>query len=103
MRVRSKVKRVGSSARISVFRSLSHIYAQIIDDVKHVTITSCSSVEIKDTPGDKKAVAHAVGKELAKRAAQHGVQKAYLDRGKFKYHGRVQALADGLREGGLSI
>jgi large subunit ribosomal protein L18 len=103
MRVRNKVKKCGSSQRISVFRSLNHIYAQIIDDNVHATVTSCSSLELKNLDGDKKAVAHAVGKELAKRAHQQGIQQAYLDRGKFKYHGRVKALVDGLREGGLSI
>ena len=103
MRVRSKLKRCGSAARISVFRSLNHIYAQVINDANHATVASCSSLEIKNTKGDKKAVAHAVGQELAKRASAQGVTEAFLDRGKFKYHGRVQALADGLREGGLSI
>jgi large subunit ribosomal protein L18 len=103
MRVRNKVKQCGSLQRVSVFRSLNHIYAQIIDDTAHATLTSCSSLELKDLEGDKKAVAHAVGKELAKRAHQQGIQKAFIDRGKFKYHGRVKALVDGLREGGLSI
>ncbi len=103
MRVRSKVKQHGTSQRVSIFRSLNHIYAQIIDDNAHATLTSCSSLELKNLEGDKKAVAHAVGKELAKRAQAQGIEQAFLDRGKFKYHGRIKALADGLREGGLSI
>lgn len=103
MRVRARLKKNCSPIRVSVFRSLNHIYAQVVDDTKHVTITSCSSLELKELQGDKKAVAHSVGKELAKRAQQHGVQNAYLDRGQFKYHGRIEALAQGLREGGLSI
>ena len=102
MRVRSKLKRCGSAVRVSIFRSLNHIYAQIINDTNHATLASCSSLEI-DTKGDKKTVAHAVGQELAKRAGNQGITHAFFDRGKFKYHGRVQALADGLREGGLNI
>ena len=103
MRVRNRLKQCGTAARISVFRSLNHIYAQIINDNTHATLASCSSLELKNIQGDKKAAAHEVGKELAKRAQQQGVKEAYLDRGKCKYHGRVQALAEGLREGGLSV
>jgi large subunit ribosomal protein L18 len=102
MRTRSRIKRNLSVPRVSVFRSLSNIYAQVIDDSLQKTVASCSSLEIK-AKGDKKAVAHAVGIELAKRALAQGVEKAVFDRGRFLYHGRVAALADGLREGKLQI
>jgi|SRR5579872_1632340 len=103
MRVRAKVKRYGMPPRVSVFRSLSHIYAQIIDDMTHHTIAACSSLEMGDIKGDKKAVAHATGLELAKRAKAKGVDTVVFDRGRFKFHGRVKSLADGLREGTLSF
>lgn len=103
MRVRAKVKRYGMPPRVSVFRSLNHLYAQIIDDMKHHTIVSCSSQELSDVKGDKKAVAYAVGLELAKRAKEKGVDAVVFDRGRFKFHGRVKSLADGLREGTLKF
>jgi large subunit ribosomal protein L18 len=88
--------------RISVFRSLKHIYAQIIDDIKGATIVSCSSMTLNVT-GDKKAQAYLVGKELAKLAQAKGIEKAFLDRGSSRYLGRVVSLAEGLREGGIII
>ena len=101
LRVRNKFKT--GLPRVSVFRSLNNIYVQIIDDSTHSTLTSCSSLELKDVKGDKSAVANAVGKELAKRATEKGIAVAVFDRGRFLYHGRVKALAEGLREGGLKI
>ncbi|EKE05167.1 MAG: 50S ribosomal protein L18P [uncultured bacterium] len=89
--------------RVSVFRSLKYIYAQVIDDINSTTLVSCSSLELKNLKGDKKAIANAVGKELAKRAQEKGITTAVFDRGSFLYHGRVKALAEGLREGGLNI
>lgn len=89
--------------RISVFRSLKHMYAQVIDDVKGVTIASCSTLSLDKIEGDKKAQAYLVGKELAKLAQAKGVQKAFLDRGSSRYLGRVASLAEGLREGGIII
>jgi len=103
MRVRAKVKRYGMPPRVSVFRSLKHIHAQIIDDMNRQTIASCSSLELSDVKGDKSAVAHAIGLELAKRAKAKGVDAVVFDRGRFKFHGRVKALADGLREGTLKF
>lgn len=100
-RVRNKMDK--NMPRVSVFRSLNHIYAQIIDDNAHATLTSCSSLELKNQKGDKKAVAHAVGVELAKRARDKNIEAAVFDRGSFLYHGRVKSLAEGLREGGLHI
>lgn len=100
-RVRSALK-VSSLPRISVFRSLNNIYAQLIDDVAHATLAQCSTRELKPS-GDKKAQARAVGLELAKRIKSKGIEAAKFDRGRYLYHGRLAALADGLREGGLKI
>ena len=103
MRVRSRIKRYGMPPRVSVFRSLKHMYAQIIDDMNDATLVSCSSLELDSTQKDKKAVAYAVGIELAKRAKEKGIDSVVFDRGRFKFHGRVKALADGLREGTLKF
>ena len=101
-RIRSRFKGL-ELPRVSVFRSAKNIYAQIIDDRQQKTLVSCSSLELKDLAGDKKAVAYAVGRELAQRAINTAITKVVFDRGSFLYHGRVQALAQGLREGGLEI
>ena len=103
LRVRAKVKRYGMPPRVSVFRSLNHLYAQIIDDMNQHTIASCSSLEMDNLQGDKTEVARAIGLELAKRAKAKGVETVVFDRGRFKFHGRVKALADGLREGTLKF
>lgn len=102
-RVRAAIKLHSDLLRVSVFRSLNHIYAQIIDDSAGKTIASCSSIDLKKASGDKKAVAHIVGLELAKKAKEQGITAAVFDRGSFLYHGRVKSLAEGLREGGLKI
>ncbi len=102
LRVRSKLK-TSVVPRIAVFRSLKQIYGQVIDNVTRSTIVSCASSNIKEVTGDKKAVAHAVGKELAKRAKEKGIDHAVFDRGRYKYHGRLQAFAEGVREGGIKI
>ena len=101
MRVRKRM--TGNLPRVSVFRSSSHIYAQIIDDNLKTTLISCSSLELKKTDGDKKAIALAVGQELAQRALSSGIKAAVFDRGRFLFHGRVKSLAEGLKEGGLQI
>jgi large subunit ribosomal protein L18 len=103
LRVRNKVKAHSSLPRVSVFKSLNQIYVQIIDDNAHKTVANSSSLTLKKSTGDKKAVAKAVGLDLAKKAKAAGIESACFDRGPFKYHGRVKALADGLREGGLKI
>ena len=103
LRVRRRLKGDRVLPRVSIFRSLNHMYAQVIDDAAHATLASCSSLELKDLTGDKKAVAHSIGIELAKRAQEKGVSSVVFDRGRFLYHGRVKALADGLREGGLTV
>ena len=89
--------------RVSVFRSLKHIYAQLIDDNQQKTLASCSTLELKKEKGDKKTVAHNIGLALAKKAKDLGITEAIFDRGRFLYHGRVKALAEGLREGGIKI
>ena len=89
--------------RISIFRSAKHIYAQLIDDKTHNTVASCSSLEMKDLKGNKQEKAGAIGQELARRALEKGVEKACFDRGSFLYHGRVKALAEGIRQGGLKV
>jgi large subunit ribosomal protein L18 len=107
-KVRRNVRRAaGSRARLSVFRSSKHIYAQVIDDAKGETVASASSLE-KDMRGELKtganvAAAKAVGKRLAERAAAKGVKDVVFDRGGYLYHGRIKALADAAREGGLNF
>jgi large subunit ribosomal protein L18 len=103
-RIRKRVVGSAERPRLSVFRSASHIYAQIIDDVRGVTLVSASSRE-KLTPegSGKTAVSTAVGRLLAERAKQNGVEKVCFDRGGYLYHGRVKALADGARAGGLQF
>ena len=102
LRVRNRLDK-GALPRVSVFRSLNNVYGQIIDDNTHTTIASCSSLTLKDVNGDKKEIASAVGKELAKRAKDKGIDRVMFDRGSCKYHGRVKAFADGLREGGVQV
>ncbi len=101
--LRSRSSLAMTLPRVSVFRSARHIYAQVIDPVLQRTLMSCSSLELNKIAGDKKAIARAVGLELAQRARAQGITKAAFDRGPFLYHGRVQSLAEGLREGGLTI
>lgn len=103
LRVRGKFQSRGILPRVSIFRSINQIYAQIIDDANHKTLVDFSSIKLTDKSGDKKEVAKKVGLELSKRALEKGIKKVFFDRGKFLYHGRVQALAEGLRDGGLTF
>ena len=91
--------------RLSVHRSGKHIYAQVIDDVKGVTVAAASSLEkdLKLKKGSDVDAASKVGKLVAERAKKAGVEKVQFDRGSFVYHGRVKALAEGAREGGLEF
>jgi large subunit ribosomal protein L18 len=106
--VRRAIRRAaGGRARLSVFRSSKHIYAQVIDDTKGETLAAASSME-KDMRGGMKnganiAAAKAVGKLVAERAAAKGIKEVVFDRGSYLYHGRVKALADAAREGGLNF
>ena len=105
-KVRRNIRRAaGERARLSVFRSSKHIYAQVIDDRKGETLASASSLE-KEMRGNTGAdidAAKAVGKLLAERAVKKGVKEVVFDRGGYLYHGRVKALADAARESGLSF
>ncbi|TKT79267.1 50S ribosomal protein L18 [Aquamicrobium sp. LC103] len=107
-RVRRQLKKVaGDRPRLSVYRSSKNIYAQVIDDSKGHTLASASTLE-KDLKGALKtgadaAAAAAVGKLLAERAAKAGIKEVVFDRGPYIYHGRVKALAEAAREGGLSF
>ena len=107
-KVRRRIRRdSGDRARLSVFRSSKHIYAQVIDDLKGETLAAASSIE-KDMRGSLKTganveAAKAVGKRLAERASAKGIKQVVFDRGSYLYHGRVKALADAAREGGLDF
>ncbi|WP_420414724.1 50S ribosomal protein L18 [Roseibium sp.] len=107
-RVRRSVKKAANGRpRLSIFRSSKQIYAQIIDDAQGHTIVSASTIE-KDLKGSLKtgadvSAAAAVGKLVAERAAAAGVKQVVFDRGGYQYHGRVKALADAAREGGLEF
>lgn len=101
-RVRRKVNGTGERPRLSVYRSVQHIYAQLIDDVTGRTLASASTVQLKLSKNDVDA-AQQVGKVLAERARDAGVSKAVFDRGGFLYHGRVKALADAAREAGMEF
>jgi large subunit ribosomal protein L18 len=106
-RIRRALRAKGGRPRLCVFRSSAQIYAQVIDDEKGVTLTSASSLEkalrAELKTGANKEAAHRVGKELAERAKKVGVAKVVFDRGAYMFHGRVKALADGAREGGLDF
>ncbi|MDR2366787.1 MAG: 50S ribosomal protein L18 [Deltaproteobacteria bacterium] len=106
-RVRKRVKGTESCPRLCVFRSAVHIYAQIIDDVSGVTLAAASSLSpgLKDGLKGLKKVEQAqrVGKALAERAKEKGVEQVVFDRNGFLYHGRVKALSDGAREAGLKF
>ena len=103
-RVRAKISGTPARPRLNVFRSLNHIYAQIIDDVNGNTLVAASSVE-KDfgATGGNCEAAKKVGQLVAERAIAKGIEEVVFDRGGYVYHGRVQALAEGAREGGLQF
>lgn len=101
-KVRAQVKASGR-LRLSVFRSARHVYAQVIDDAKGVTLATASSLDKAVKNGGNKDGAEAVGKLIAERALKAGVDVVAFDRGRFSYHGRVQALAEGARAGGLKF
>ena len=103
-RVRAKVSGTAERPRLNVFRSNKNIYAQLLDDVAGVTLASASTLE-KDfqVDGNKTATAEQVGKLIAERAAEKGVEEVIFDRGGYLYHGRVKALAESARENGLKF
>lgn len=104
-RVRKLISGTEQRPRLNVFRSLKHIYAQIIDDTKGITLVSASTLdkELKESYGGNKDAARAVGKLVAQRAIDAGIKSVVFDRGGYIYHGRVQELAEGAREGGLEF
>jgi len=102
-RIRRKLRGSNERPRLSVFRSLNHIYAQVIDDRRGFTVVAASSTEKGFHGGGNIASAKEVGKLIAKRALEKGIQQVSMDRGGYRYHGRVQALADGAREAGLKF
>lgn len=106
-RIRMKISGTSARPRLNVFRSLSHIYAQVIDDEAGHTLVSASTVDrglAAELQGkSKKEQAALVGKMLANRAQASGIKQVVFDRGGYRYHGRVKALADGAREGGLEF
>jgi len=102
-RIRKKMSGTAARPRLAVFRSIKHIYAQVIDDRTGTTLVSASTTE-KDGPnGGNVAGASAIGKLVAERAKEKGIGAVVFDRGGFLYHGRVKALADAAREAGLQF
>lgn len=107
LRVRAKLSGTAERPRLAVYRSEKHIYAQLIDDTKGITLVSASTVdrEMRDStekPWNVEAASQ-VGKLLAKKALEKGISSVVFDRGGFNFHGRVKSLADGAREGGLKF
>ena len=106
-RVRKSVEGTAERPRLSVFRSLNHIYAQVIDDTKGVTLAAASTLDPEITGSvdgkNKKSQAELVGQAVARKAIEKGIQKVVFDRGGYKYIGRVQALADAARKQGLQF
>jgi len=120
VRVREKVRGSAARPRLAVYRSLTHIYAQLVDDDAGTTVAAASSLEVrtppaspaasepqstaaKDAKGKKTELAKSVGIVLGDRAKQKGVTEVVFDRGGYRYHGRVKALADGVREAGVKL
>lgn len=107
LRVRKTVFGTPERPRLNVYRSLSHIYAQVIDDTQGVTLVSASTIDPEVRPQvqglTKTEQARLVGKKVAERALAKGIAQVVFDRGGYKYHGRVKALAEGSREGGLEF
>jgi large subunit ribosomal protein L18 len=102
-RIREKLSGTTERPRLNVYRSLNHIYAQVIDDQKGETIASTSTLALKLKTGGNVAAAKEIGKSIAEKATSKGIKKVVFDRGGFLYHGRIKALADAAREGGLEF
>jgi large subunit ribosomal protein L18 len=106
-RIRMRISGTAERPRLNVFRSLNQIYAQVIDDTTGRTLASASSLDSELAPAlagkTKKEQAAIVGKAVAERAVSSGISEALFDRGGYLYHGRIKALADGAREGGLKF
>ena len=102
-RIRRRLKGTQERPRLAVFRSVKHIYAQVIDDVEGHTLVAASSAQEKKGAGGNVAGAKEIGKLVAKRAQEKGIKSVVFDRGGYLYHGRVKALADAAREAGLEF
>jgi large subunit ribosomal protein L18 len=102
-RVREKVRGSAARPRLAVYRSLSQIYGQLIDDVAGKTLVAASSLDAKDTKQKKSERANAEGKALGERAKAKGITEVVFDRGGYRYHGRVKALAEGVRAAGVKV
>ena len=106
-RIRKRIKGTTGRPRLCVFRSAKHIYAQIIDDIRGLTLVSASSTEVdirqKEKFENKIALATFIGKQVGERAREKGIQKVVFDRNGFLYHGRVKAVSEGARESGLEF
>jgi len=100
-RIRGRMTGTPERPRVSVFRSNKAIYAQIVDDLEHRTLAAARSAEVEGAGLDKSGVAKKVGELLAQRAKDKGIEQVVFDRSGYLYHGRVKALAEGAREGGL--
>ncbi|GMV10918.1 MAG TPA: 50S ribosomal protein L18 [Gemmatimonadaceae bacterium] len=100
LRIRKRVTGTAERPRLVIFRSLKHIYAQLVDDVAQRTLLTVGDGELAGKKAEKAAV---VGKQLAAAAKEQGIAKVVFDRAGYRYHGRVKALADGAREGGLEF
>ena len=103
LRVRNHISGTAERPRLNVFRSLSNIYAQVIDDTTGKTLLSCSSLELKLENGGNIEAAKKVGEAIAKKCLENNIESIRFDRGGYVYHGRVQALADAAREAGLKF
>jgi len=104
VRIRRKLRGTAERPRLAVFRSVAHIYAQVIDDNAGATLVSASSVDKGGkTNGGNVAAAKAIGKLVAERAKDKGIQRVVFDRGGYQYHGRIKALADAARAAGLEF
>ena len=102
-RIRKKLQGTAERPRLNVYRSLNHIYVQVIDDLNGKTLVSASTAEAEGKSGGNVAAAKQIGKAIAERAKAKGITKVVFDRGGYIYHGRVKALADAAREGGLQF
>ena len=104
-RIRYKIKKVSNRKRLTVFRSNNHIYAQLIDDVKGITLASSSSIEksIREKKLPRKELAELIGKNIAKKIISQGIDQVAFDRGKYKYHGLIKILAEAARIEGLNF
>ncbi len=102
-RIRAKISGTAVLPRLSVYRSNKAVYVQLIDDDKGHTLASASSLEISKEKSVNMSIAREVGKRLAEKALQNGIDKVVFDRNGYLYHGRVKALAEGAREGGLKF